>query len=459
MPFVATFELNPSKADVDLLEKRFRLGLQVRYATQRECLRRLDRMRQSKRYQAARNMPKGKDRNAAFLALRKEFGLNGNRDMYTWLKDKGYTNQSPYNIHLGSTVVKEISDRSYHAVSEYMFGKRGRPKFKGMSFHSIGSQQYQTLRFNLSGEGFRLEWNGLDIPILYDPESDVDLHGIDTIRRHTGSCPGKGDVKTVCTVRVVRRQIRTRTRYFVQVTLEGRPLPRISPGNAVVGLDLGISGLGVCVRTGDEVVSVDLVEFPERLKEKEKKIRRLSRKLDRQRRANNPDNYDSDGQIRRGVRLHWIESKSMKETRLQLAAIHKKMADHRKNLHGRTANEIVSNGVDVRTENVSVKGWTKVKRWRKKLKHTAPATLQAKIDARLKSHGSELTVFPTWSTRLSQTCPACGAVQKRKLSQRIYKCPCGFEMQRDKTSALLASCVEGNTLDADQARKLVESMP
>ena len=60
----------------------------------------------------------------------------------------------------------------------------------------------------------------------------------------------------------------------------------------------------------------------------------------------------------------------------------------------------------------------------------------------------EICEFPTRSTRLSQTC-ICGNIQKKPLSQRWHSCDCGVYAQRDLLSALLASCVEVDSLNAD----------
>ena len=37
----------------------------------------------------------------------------------------------------------------------------------------------------------------------------------------------------------------------------------------------------------------------------------------------------------------------------------------------------------------------------------------------------------------TQLCPSCGAKKKLSLSERTYKCECGFNMDRDKKSAIM----------------------
>jgi putative transposase len=50
--------------------------------------------------------------------------------------------------------------------------------------------------------------------------------------------------------------------------------------------------------------------------------------------------------------------------------------------------------------------------------------------------GCELVVVDTRKERPSPTCPCCGAVRKKALSERQHRCGCGFVATRDQASAL-----------------------
>ncbi len=63
----------------------------------------------------------------------------------------------------------------------------------------------------------------------------------------------------------------------------------------MIGLDLGPSTLAIVPREGE----ARLVPLCEELKPDARKKRRLERKLDRERRANNPENYDEKGRIKK----------------------------------------------------------------------------------------------------------------------------------------------------------------
>jgi hypothetical protein len=77
--------------------------------------------------------------------------------------------------------------------------------------------------------------------------------------------------------------------------------------------------------------------------------------MDRQRRSNNPENYDERGRIKpRGKqRLHWKHSQRYLTVRRRKATRERRLAAHRKSLHGRLVHEIVALGTTIITEKVS----------------------------------------------------------------------------------------------------------
>jgi hypothetical protein len=84
----------------------------------------------------------------------------------------------------------------------------------------------------------------------------------------------------------------------------------------------------------------------------------LQRKLDRQRRANNPQNYDEQGRCKQG-RKTWHDSQGYQATRRRLAHQERKLAAQRKSLHGQLAHEIVAMGDTIITEKISYRAWQK----------------------------------------------------------------------------------------------------
>jgi hypothetical protein len=96
--------------------------------------------------------------------------------------------------------------------------------------------------------------------------------------------------------------------------------------------------------------------------------RQLQRKLDRQRRANNPQHYDKQGRCKKG-RKTWHDSKGYQTTRRRLASAERTLAAHRKSLHGQLAHDIVAMGDTILTEKISYRAWQRLYGFRR----SAPA--------------------------------------------------------------------------------------
>ena len=202
-----------------------------------------------------------------------------------------------------------------------------------------------------------------------------------------------------------------------------------------------------------------LLQFCAELENRQREIRRLQRKIDRQRRANNPGNYNPNGTVKKGAKV-WHKSKRQQKTEAKLSELQRKQAAHRKSLHGQLVNQILSLGNVVRTEKLSYKAFQRM--FGKSVQFRAPGTFVSILRRKAASAGEVRRVldeFPTRTTRLSQVCHNCGQVKVKGLSVRWHMCDCGIARpdgrvaQRDLYSAFLASCVEGSRLNADLARQ------
>jgi hypothetical protein len=147
------------------------------------------------------------------------------------------------------------------------------------------------------------------------------------------------------------------TRYYVQLVLEGQSYlkKKNRPGEDVVGLDLGPSTIAIVPRKSKARLELLCNE----LKPSTRKKQQLERKMDRQRRANNPQNYDEKGRIKKQGkrRLSWKNSKGYLVTQRRHANQERILAAHRKSLHGRKVNDIVRIGNSIHLEKISYKGW------------------------------------------------------------------------------------------------------
>ena len=139
--------------------------------------------------------------------------------------------------------------------------------------------------------------------------------------------------------RLLRKFENGEVQYYVQMIFDGIPPQRMDNYiKGTVGIDVGLTK--VAISTPNEVKILPLAP---NLQNFDKEIRRLSRKLTRQRIANNPDNYNADGTIKKGKKV-WVNSKGYLETKHKLADLKRKQAEYRKISHKELANTIIQMG-------------------------------------------------------------------------------------------------------------------
>jgi hypothetical protein len=145
-----------------------------------------------------------------------------------------------------------------------------------------------------------------------------------------------------------------------------------------------------------------------------------------------------------------------KRTVTRVAELHRRLAEHRKSLHGRLANRLFGHGVDVACEKLDYRAWQK--NFPRSVRDRAPGLLVEIIRRKAESAGGDrLYQFNPKTTALSQTC-LCGNRKKKPLSQRVHRCGCGIEGHRDIFSAYLALHVRAagdssDRLDLQAARQ------
>ncbi|MBC8449518.1 MAG: transposase [Chloroflexi bacterium] len=422
--FTTEIPLRTAPAQEQALLARLEAARQVYNACLGESLKRLALLRQSKCYRAALKIPEGKARSQAFRKAQAAVGFR-EYDLHAYAVQ---FNHCWIGEHLDINTIQKLATRAFNAAQQHAFGQRGRPRFKGR--HQMDSVEGKS---NASGIRWReghVEWLGLELEAIIGADDLVIAHGL------------KSRVKYV---RLVRRKLNGRHRFYAQLVCEGRPYqkPQNRPGQGVVGLDIGPSTIAA-VGEGEAF----LEQFCADLAPRQDQIRRLQRRIDRQRRANNPDNYLPDGRIRPGPKV-WRRSSRQRQTESQLAEAHRRMAAHRKTLHGQMTNRVLRMGNTIQLEKVSYRAFQR--QYGKSVGVRAPGMFVQRLKRKAESADASVVEFPTRTTRLSQTCHGCGRIAPKPLAQRWHICDCGIVAQRDLYSAFLASCVEGDRLNAGQA--------
>jgi putative transposase len=438
--FVLELGLRATAVQEKQILARLEAARQVYNACLGESLKRLELLRQSKAYRAARKMVRGRTgagatqeqkqkARARARAFRKANGAVNFReyDLHAYAKQ---FNHCWIGQHLDINTIQTLATRVFQAVQQHAFGKRGHPRFKGRrQMDSVEGKN------NASGIRWRepyVEWLGLKLEAVINPNDPVIVHGLSSRVKYA---------------RIVRRKINGRNRFYVQLVCEGQPYQKDKNqlGQGDVGIDVGPSTVAT---VGEQ--DAFLEQFCAELEPGQKEIRRLQRHLDRQRRANNPDCYDEQGRAIKGKRPR-NKSHRMLKTIARLAELYRQQAAHRKSLHGRKVNRILRMGHRFKLEKLSYRAFQRM--FGRSVGMRAPGMFVEHLKRKAVSAGAEVDEFPTRTTRLSQTCHGCGTIVKKPLSKRWHVCDCGVVAQRDLYAAFLARCVEDNRLNVDRARR------
>ena len=328
----------PLKTDPHMekeINTRLDMGGMLYNAVLKEALIRLSLIKQSKLWQKARKAKK--DRTKLFKEATKVYEFSD----YSLQKFAIATkNKCCIGIYLDTHVCQKIATRAYLAVDKYMKNIRGKPRFKRRGW--ISSLEGKDNKAGIRFKDGKIHWRGLKIPIIFDKKDPHSLEA-NALNSKVKFC------------RIIRKNIKGKYRYFVQLILEGKPLikEKNTTKNAKVGLDIGPSTIAIF-----NPEKVELKSFCEELEPKSKYIGSIQKKMDRSRRLLNPQNYEKDKTIKKG-KLTWKKSNHYKKNQNLLAETFRKLKEHRKRLHGKLANNLCKLANHIKTEKVSYKGWQK----------------------------------------------------------------------------------------------------
>jgi hypothetical protein len=271
-------------------------GRQFYNAVLSEGQRRLRRMKADPAWQAARAIPRThpQERKAAFSALRERYGFSE----YAFHELAKALRVSWLAEHLDAVLAQTLATRAYRALNRVCVGqaRRVRDTRRGRGLSSIENKRNDTgLRFVLetpeAGHSGYLIWHDDHLPALIEWEDPVVSHGLAhpvkyarLVRRCASSPRAQG-------------ADREGERYFVQLVLAGTPYhkPKHTVGRDTVGLDLGPASIAIVPREDEARLEPLCAE----LRPDARAIRRIQRRMERQRRAANPERYDERGRPRK----------------------------------------------------------------------------------------------------------------------------------------------------------------
>ena len=208
-------------------------------------------------------------------------------------------------------------------------------------------------------------------------------------------------------------------RYYVSVLIEIPNNKIANHSKEGIGIDLGLKDFAI-VSNGKTYKNINKSA---KLKKLEKQLIREQRSLSRK--------YEN---LKKGEST---QRANIQKQKLKVQKLHHKIDNIRTDYINKTIAEIVKTKPSYITiEDLNVSGMMKNKHLSNAVASQKFYEFRTKLQAKCKESGIELRVVDRWYPS-SKTCHCCGAIRKDlKLSDRIFRCDCGYIEDRDFNAAL-----------------------
>ena len=207
-------------------------------------------------------------------------------------------------------------------------------------------------------------------------------------------------------------------RYYVSALVEVSDNKAVDHFGEGIGIDLGLKDFAI-VSNGKRYQNIN----------KSARLKKLERQLIREQRCLS----------RKYEKLKEGEStqKNIQKQKLKVQRLHHRIDNIRTDYINKTIAEMVKTKPSYITiEDLNVKGMMKNRHLAKAVASQKFYEFRTKLKAKCNENGIELRVVDRWYPS-SKMCHCCGTIKKDlKLSDRIYRCDCGYVEDRDFNAAL-----------------------
>ena len=223
-------------------------------------------------------------------------------------------------------------------------------------------------------------------------------------------------------------------RYYVSILVEETDI-KISNSNIGIkifnhnnegiGIDLGIKDFAIC-SNGNKFKNINKTST---IKKVEKNLKREQRKLSRK--------Y-KDLKIRnKNIKEGRATGQNIQKQVVKVQKLHQRLRNIRTDYINKTVFSIIKQKPSYITiEDLNVKGMMKNKHLSKAIASQKFFEFKTKLTVKCKENHIELRIVDRFYPS-SKTCSSCGKVKRDlKLSDRIYKCDCGFTIDRDLNASI-----------------------
>jgi putative transposase len=293
-----------------------------------------------------------------------------------------YKGEFPFLKEVDSLALANAQINLQTAYKNFFEGNAEFPKFKNRK----GKQTYTT---NLVNENIELKDAHIKLPKLK----------LVRIKQHR-EIPADYKLKS-CTIS------RTKSgKYYVSVLTEYEKDIQPKKIENVVGLDFAMAELYVSSEN-------EKANYPRYYRVMSEKLAKAQRILSKRKKGS----------------ARWNKQ------RLVVAKLHEKVANQRMNFLHHKSKELASNFDAVAIEDLNMKGMSQVLHFGKSVHDNGWGMFTTFLAYKLKEQGKQLVKINKWFPS-TKKCSCCDAEKPMKLSERTYRCSCGFVVDRDYNSAI-----------------------
>ena len=208
-------------------------------------------------------------------------------------------------------------------------------------------------------------------------------------------------------------------RYYVSVLIEMPDVKAANSGGEGIGIDLGLKNFAI-VSSGKTYGNINKSA---RIRKLEKQLRRAQRCLSRK--------YE---EFKKGEST---QRANIQKQRLKVQKLHQRLDNIRTDYVNKVIAETVKTKPSyIAIEDLNVSGMMKNRHLSKAIASQKFYEFRAKLKTKCNDNGIELRIVDRWYPS-SKMCHCCGHVSKElKLSDRIYRCACGYVADRDFNASL-----------------------
>ena len=214
-------------------------------------------------------------------------------------------------------------------------------------------------------------------------------------------------------------------RYYVSVLVDIPDISHEELNESGIGIDLGVKDFAV-ISNGKVYKNIN----------KSSNIKKLEKQLRKEQRCLSRKYEDYKKRLKKKKEGEATRQNINKQV-LKVQKLHQRIEYVRSDYINKTINEIVKTKPSYITiEDLNVSGMMKNRHLSKAVASQKFYEFRTKLKAKCDENGIELRVVDRWYPS-SKICHCCGAIKKDlKLSDRIYRCDCGYVEDRDFNAAL-----------------------